>query len=181
MKINKLKTLFICSILLLGLGSIAVPQAMAGASVLASYKLPFGLQFGKAISEAAKFQFDSQDRWIASVHTEKDQKTYKRGKTLGAQTRGGKLVSLLFFSKPPKVMRSLLTWGMSAEALKQLLHRQGGKAITYIKSRSLSEYSNGFITAVFGHYLYAFSVESYKGEKTGLKTMEISEYLDDDY
>ncbi|MBL4653738.1 MAG: hypothetical protein JKY53_12885, partial [Flavobacteriales bacterium] len=168
---KKLKTMIMSAAMLLGMGLVAVPQAMAGGAVFATYKLPFGLQFGEPIPKKAKFQFHSKDRWVASVvYTGKNPEIYKRGKTLGAQTVDGGLQSLVFFKgKAPKVMRGMLSKGMSTENLKKLLRQQGGKEITVIPPKKLSEYSNGFITAVFGPYLYAFMVKNDDGEETGLQ------------
>ena len=179
MKMTKLKTIMLSAAMLL----MAVPQAMAGDSVFTTYKLPFGLQFGERIPKKAKFQFYRNDTWVASIYKDEgreNHKIYKRGKTLGAQTIDGGLQSLVFFDgKAPKVMRGMLSKDMSVEDLKRLLRQQGGKEITVIPPKELSKYSNGFITAVFGPYLYAFMVKNDDGEETGLQAFEISEYLDD--
>ncbi|MBL4653735.1 MAG: hypothetical protein JKY53_12870 [Flavobacteriales bacterium] len=158
----KVKAIMLSAVMLLGMGLVAVPQAMAGGSGLENWRLPWGLEFGKPISAKLKR--------IGSFNKRRNQLTLAGDVRL--KVKEGALIKVGFIEKVPKAFRRL---GLVIDKGKVdaigIVRRQGGK-ITDISK----EYGDFNVTFASSPYSFFFNMGMGEGK---LNSLWVSEKLED--
>ena len=150
--------------MLLGMGLVAVPQAMAGGSALENWKLPWGMQFGKPIPAKVELRRLRKGKCMIGNNG------------VCTHTLNRVLSSVGFRDKSPRVFRSLGVVisederkGTSGLELQRIMRQQGGKLFEINKD-------DGSFSATFGSspYLFFFNCGS-----SGLGSIWVSEQEED--
>lgn len=115
-KMKKLTTIVMSVAMLLGVGLMVVPQAMAGGSVFDSFKLPYGLEFGKPLPEKVKRVFSYDKKYHR----------YSYGEDTRLYIKNNGLQTVVFKKRMPRAWSKLgLHLGLSPEQVKVILHKAG--------------------------------------------------------
>jgi len=166
---TKLKTIMIGATMLLGMG-LVVPQAIAGGSALATYKLPFGLEFNKPIPQKIKnrSEFNKATSDYSAYYNLKPGDVH-------VHEKNNVFIKLTFDDKEPRVFKQLGLKiagkeGSAESKVRSVIRQQGGTILDDDNDGKKTR-----IRTIFGSSAYEFTFVL--NEASGLVWVEIMEQL----
>lgn len=150
---NKLKTIMVSVTMLLGMGLVAMPQtAMAGASSLEKWRLPWAMQLGKAVPAKVQRKGELNDS---------GGKIELPGK-VALSIKNGVLYKVVFDEKEPRAFRNLgfkfhdsdsgKKVGTATNEVRRIIRQQRGNIISDDKDHTIAIFGSSPYEIDFAHH-----------------------------